>query len=74
MAEKFGVILEDYKLTPNQVSLIEWLKAHPRSRLEIMTSESGEPMQAIVPTEDGLGKQSLSFSEFYKIYKDNGKK
>jgi len=65
MGEKFGVNLVPYMLTPNQVALMEWMKRNPHSRIEIVTQD-GVPMQALVPTEDGLGRKSVLFSDLTK--------
>lgn len=65
MGDKFGVNLVPYQLTPNQVALIEWLKKNPYSRIEIVTQD-GVPVQALVPTEDGLGRKSVLFSDLTK--------
>jgi len=57
-----GVKLVTYELTTLQVALIEWMKANPYSRLEIVVQD-GLPIQALVATEDGVGKKSVLFSE-----------
>jgi hypothetical protein len=46
--------------------LIEWLNSHPHSRIEIVTGDNGNPIQALVPTEDGLGRKSILFSDIAK--------
>ena len=53
-------------ITPNQGVLIEWLNSHPHSRIEIVTGDNGNPIQALVPTEDGLGRKSILFSDIAK--------
>jgi len=63
-----GVKLITYELTPLQVALIEWLKANPYSRLEIVVQD-GVPIQALVITEDGVGKKSVLFSDVAKKLK-----
>ena len=65
MAEKIGVNLVAYQLTPLQVALIEWLKANPHSRIELVTQD-GVPIQALVPTDDGMGRRSVLFSDVAK--------
>lgn len=60
-----GVKLITYELTPLQVCLIEWLKANPYSRLEIVVQD-GVPIQALVTTEDGVGRKSVLFSDVAK--------
>ncbi len=52
--------LVSYQLTPSQVALIEWLKKNPYSRIELIIQDA-EPVQALVPTNDGLGKKSVLF-------------
>ena len=60
-----GVNLIPYELTPLQVKLIEWLKANPYSRIEIVVQD-GVPIQALIPTGDGVGRKSVLFSEVGK--------
>lgn len=59
MAEKFGVILETYQVTPCQKAFLEWCKKHPHSTIKIKTSASGEPTEIITNTEDGLGTRTI---------------
>ena len=66
MADKFGVVLEDYKLTSNQIALIEWCKSHPHAQIELKIGASGEPTVIVMPTSDGIGKQTILFSDIIK--------
>lgn len=59
MAEKYGVILEDYKVTPSQRFFLEWCKKNPHSTITIKTSASGEPTEIITKTEDGLATRTI---------------
>lgn len=68
MVKRQGVNLIPYELTPLQAALIEWLKANPYSRLEIVVQD-GVPIQALVATEDGVGKKSVLFSDVAKKLK-----
>lgn len=68
MAKRQGVNLIPYDLTPLQAALIEWLKANPYSRIEIVVQD-GVPIQALVTTEDGVGKKSVLFSDVAKKLK-----
>ncbi len=68
MTDKPGVNLVAYSLTPLQAALIEWLKLNPYSRIEIVVQD-GVPVQALVPTEDGVGRRSVLFSDIAKKLK-----
>lgn len=57
-----GVNLITYDLTPLQVALIEWLKRNPYGRITIVVQD-GVPVQALVPTKDGLGTESVLFDK-----------
>lgn len=57
-----GVNLIDYKLTPLQAALIEWLKRNPYGRITIV-AQDGVPVQAIVPTKDGVGTETVLFDK-----------
>ena len=51
-----------YLLHPNEATLIEWGRKNPYGRINIVYQD-GVPVQAIVPTEDGLGMTSVLFSK-----------
>jgi hypothetical protein len=61
-----GVNLIDYKLTPNQAALIEWLKAHPYGRIREIRAQDGVPVEAVVYTDDGTGTELVRFDKFAK--------
>lgn len=61
MAEK-GIKLITYELSPLQIALIEWGKAHPYGRITIVFQD-GVPIQAIVPTKDGTGTETILFDK-----------
>ena len=60
--QRKGVKLITYDLTPLQAALIEWLKRNPYSRITIVTQD-GVPVQAIVPTKDGVGSETIMFDK-----------
>lgn len=66
MDNKSGVNLIAYQLTPLQVSLIEWGKRHPYGRIQIIFQD-GVPVQAIVPTEDGMGNETVLFEKVARL-------
>lgn len=51
-----------YQLTPLQAALIEWGRKHPHGRITIIFQD-GNPVQALVPTDDGLGTESVLFDK-----------
>ena len=57
-----GVNLITYELTPLQATLIEWGKQHPYGRITIVFQD-GVPVQAIVPTKDGVGTETVLFDK-----------
>jgi hypothetical protein len=57
-----GVNLVDYKLTPLQAALIEWGRQNPYGRITVVFQDS-VPVQAIIPTEDGAGTQTVLFEK-----------
>ena len=57
-----GVNLITYELTPLQAALIEWLKRNPYGRITIVVQD-GVPVQAIVPTKDGVGTETILFDK-----------
>lgn len=57
-----GVNLIPYELTPLQAALIEWGKQHPYGRITIVFQD-GVPVQAIVPTKDGVGAETVLFDK-----------
>jgi hypothetical protein len=57
-----GIELLDYKLTPLQAALIEWGRQNPYGRITIVFQD-GVPVQALVPTEDGAGMQTVLFDK-----------
>jgi len=57
-----GVQLIDCKLTPLQAALIEWGRQNPYGRITIVFQD-GVPVQALVPTEDGAGVQTVLFEK-----------
>ena len=61
MPEK-GVKLILYELTPLQAALIEWAKQHPYGRITIVFQD-GVPVQALVPTKDGVGSETVLFDK-----------
>ena len=64
----FGVNLITIKVTPLQAALLAWLRANPYSRIELVIQD-GVPIQALVNTEDGVGKKSVLFSDVAKKLK-----
>ena len=57
-----GVNLINYELSPLQVALIEWFKQNPYGRITIVVQDS-VPVQAIVPTKDGVGTETILFDK-----------
>lgn len=57
-----GVKLVDCKLTPLQAALIEWGRENPYARITIVFQD-GVPVQALVPTDDGVGVQMVLFEK-----------
>ena len=57
-----GVKLITYQLTPLQAALIEWGKKHPFGRIQVVFQD-GTPVKALVPTEDGLGTETVLFEK-----------
>lgn len=64
----FGVNLITIRVTPLQRALLLWMKANPYSRIELVIQD-GVPIQALVITEDGVGKKSVLFSDVAKKLK-----
>lgn len=62
MSQNRGVNLIAYELTPLQAALIEWLKRNPYGRITIVVQD-GVPVQAIVPTKDGVGSETVLFDK-----------
>ena len=60
--QKRGVKLIQYELTPLQAALMEWLKQNPYGRITIVVQD-GVPVQAIVPTKDGMGTETIPFDK-----------
>jgi hypothetical protein len=60
--------LVPYMVHPLQKALLEWGKKNPYSRIEIVFQD-GVPVQAFVPTEDGIGRKSILFSDIAKSLK-----
>ena len=54
--------LVNYQLTRLQAALIEWGKQHPHGRVTIVFQD-GNPVQALVPTDDGIGIESVLFDK-----------
>ena len=48
------------EVTPQQAALIDWMRDHPHSRINLVIQDA-QPVQALVPTDDGLGTQSVLF-------------
>ncbi|MFH1775083.1 MAG: hypothetical protein ABH839_00275 [Chloroflexota bacterium] len=57
-----GVKLVPYSLSPLQAALIEWMKAHPYARIEIVVQD-GVPVQALITTDDGIGRETVLFDK-----------
>jgi len=57
-----GVNLITYGLSPLQAALIEWLKRNPYGRITIVVQD-GVPVQAFVPTKDGVGTETIMFDK-----------
>ena len=57
-----GVKLITYELTPLQAALVEWGKKHPYGRITIVFQD-GVPVQALVPTKDGVGTETVLFDK-----------
>ena len=66
--DDISVNLVTMRVTPLQRALLLWLKANPYSRIEIVVQD-GVPIQALVNTEDGVGKKSVLFSDVAKKLK-----
>lgn len=62
MDNKSGVNRVTYQLTPLQTALIEWGKKHPYGRIQVIFQD-GVPVQALVPTEDGMGTETVMFEK-----------
>jgi hypothetical protein len=66
MAEKIGVNLIPYMLTPAQAVLIELFKIHPWDHIEIELQDA-QPMIVFKYTSDGLGKEKISIQKTAEI-------
>lgn len=62
MNRQRGVDLIPYDLTPLQAALIEWLKRNPYGRITIIVQD-GVPVQALIPTQDGVGTETVLFDK-----------
>ena len=62
MNERSGINLVTYQLTPLQAALIEWLKRNPYGRIQVI-AQDGVPVQALVPTSDGIGMETILFDK-----------
>lgn len=62
-----GVNKLPYLLHPQEAALIEWLRHNPHGRINVI-AQDGIPMQAVVPTDDGLGMTSVLFSKVALSY------
>ena len=58
-----GVKLIDYKLTPAQKALLDWGKKHPHSRIKELEFVDGQPMRAVVVTDDKIGTELVRFDK-----------
>jgi len=58
-----GVKLIDYKLTKAQWALLDWGKKHPHSRIKELEFVNGEPMRAVVVTDDKIGTELVRFDK-----------
>jgi hypothetical protein len=65
MIQRIGVKLEDYKLTPAQIALVEWMKKIGYGEISIKF-QNGDPSLILSPTSDGFGKQSILITELIK--------
>ncbi len=54
--------LVNCQLTRLQAALIEWGKRHPHGRITIIFQD-GNPVKALIPTDDGLGFESVLFDK-----------
>lgn len=62
MSSRQGVDLIPYDLSPLQAALIEWGKKNPYGRITIVFQD-GVPVQALVPTQDGVGTETVLFDK-----------
>lgn len=62
MNRQQGIDLIPYDLTPLQAALIEWGKQNKYGRITIVFQD-GVPVQALVPTRDGVGTETILFDK-----------
>jgi len=63
MAEKNGINLVTYQVTPLQAAFLEWCKLHPYSRIMELKIHEGVPLEASIRTEDGFGLETVRFDK-----------
>lgn len=54
--------MSNNNLHPHWLALLKWAEEHPYGRISLVFQD-GIPVQAIVPTSDGLGVESVLFSK-----------
>jgi len=57
-----GIDLIPYDLTPLQAALIEWGRQNKYGRITVVFQD-GIPVQALVPTKDGAGTETVLFDK-----------
>ena len=57
-----GIDLIPYDLTPLQAALIEWGRKNPYGRITVVFQD-GVPVQALAPTKDGVGTETILFDK-----------
>ncbi len=65
--DNVGIKLIDYKVTPLQACLLDWMREHPYSTIEKLTIHEGVPLELKVNNE--LGTETIRFD---RIAKDKG--
>ena len=58
--------MNNKELHPYWKALILWAEAHPNSKVSGLKFQNGIPMQVFIQTKDGLGLESILFSEVAK--------
>ena len=67
MADKAGVILIEYSLSPLQVAFIEYMKRHPYITFDKLKVHEGVPLEAQITTTFGV--ETVRFD---KIAREDG--
>ena len=72
MAEKNGINLVTYQVTPLQAAFLEWCKLHPYSRIMELKIHEGVPLEASLRTEDGFGLETVRFDKILEKMNKEG--